>query len=37
MQLIGKVDEVIAVVQRLSSFQIGWEDATKELEAYTGE
>lgn len=36
-QLIGKVDEVIDVVRQLCAYQITWDDATKLLEAYTGE
>jgi glycyl-tRNA synthetase len=36
-QLIGDIDEVIAVVQKLCNFQITWEDATKQLQPYTGE
>lgn len=36
-QLIGGVDEVVAVVQELCSYQITWDDATKRLKAYTGE
>lgn len=36
-QLIGKVDEVIAVVEALCNAEIDWVEASKRLEAYSGE
>jgi glycyl-tRNA synthetase len=35
-QLIGKIDEVIAVVSQLVSGQIDWQEAATMLEKYSG-
>lgn len=35
-QLIGKVDDVIAVVDELVKGNINWDGASKKLEAYSG-
>lgn len=36
-QLIGKMDEVIAVVEALCNAEIDWAAASERLEAYSGE
>lgn len=36
-QLIGSVDEVVSVVEKLCTYQMDWEGATQMLKTYTGE
>lgn len=36
-QLIGSVDEVVSVVEKLCTYQMEWEGATQMLKTYTGE
>lgn len=37
LQLIGKIDEVVALVQDLVSGVATWEDAQRRLPVYSGE
>jgi len=36
-QLIGKMDDVIAVVEGLCNAEIDWQEASRRLDAYSGE